>query len=357
MSFQFLKCAANPIQLEVLVLAEGFDLSDATLEWLLEPDNPSVRLNTLRCLLDRPQQDRDVVRSAAAINVSPPVKTILELQEPGGHWAPQKSFYTGKYKSTVWTLLVLAELGADARDERIQAACEFILENAQHCASGGFSQQGGLNGGQAIDVIPCLTGNMLWVLVRFGYLDDPRVQSAIDWIVRYQRFDDGEAEAPSGWPYDNWEICWGRHTCHMGVVKTLKAFSEIPPKKRSKAIRQTMERAAEFMLIHHIFKRSHNLSRVSKPAWKKFGFPLMYQTDVLEILNLLLDLGYRDPRMAEAVELVREKQCEDGRWKLENCYSTLLPIEQKGEASKWVTMNALRSLRRGHAISEFAGSH
>ena len=200
-------------------MAEGFDISEATLEWLLEPDNPSVRLNTLRFLLDRSEHDPDVLQSAGTINVSPPVKTILDLQEPGGHWTPEKRFYTGKYKSTVWALLVLAELGADARDERIQAACEFILENAQHHASGGFSQQGGRNGGQVSDIIPCLTGNMLWVFVRFGYLDDPRVQSAIDWIVRYPRFDDGEGKVPSGWPYDNWEICRGRHTCHMGVVK------------------------------------------------------------------------------------------------------------------------------------------
>jgi len=315
--------------LEVLVLAEGFDISEATLEWLLEPDNPSVRLNTLRFLLDRSEHDPDVLQSAGTINVSPPVKTILDLQEPGGHWAPEKSFYTGKYKSTVWTLLVLAELGADARAERIQAACEFILENAQHHASGGFSQQGGRNGGQVSDIIPCLTGNMLWVFVRFGYLDDPRVQSAIDWIVRYQRCDDGEGKVPSGWPYDNWEICRGRHTCHMGVVKTLKAFAGFPKEKRSKAIRQTIGRAAEFMLIHHIFKRSHNLARVSKPGWKKFGFPLMYQTDVLEILNLQLDLGHRDPRMAVAVELVRAKQCDDDRWKLEYCYTTLVPVEKK----------------------------
>lgn len=80
----------------------------------------------------------------------------------------------------------------------------------------------------------------------------------------------------------------------MGVVKTLKAFAGFPKEKRSKAIRQTIGRAAEFMLIHHIFKRSHNLARVSKPGWKKFGFPLMYQTDVLEILNLQLDIETRE---------------------------------------------------------------
>jgi hypothetical protein len=30
-------------------------------------------------------------------------------------------------------------------------------------------------GGRHSEVIPCLTGNMVWSLIRFGYMDDPRV--------------------------------------------------------------------------------------------------------------------------------------------------------------------------------------
>ena len=67
------------------------------------------------------------------------------------------------------------------------------------------------------------------------------------------------------------------------------------------------------MLVHHIHKQSHNLGRVSKPGWKKFGFPLMYQTDVLEILGILTSLGYRDERMQEAVDLLVSKQDKHGK--------------------------------------------
>jgi len=335
--------------LERLGMSErAMDIDAATLDWLLEPDDPGVRAATLRSLIGRPATDPERIAAEAAINRSEPVKTILDLQEKGGHWGAPKSFYTGKYSSTVWTLLVLAELGATPDDQRIRAACAFILENAWHPASGGFAQRGGTNGGQASTVIPCLSGNMLWVLIRYGYLDDPRVQAAIAWFCRYQRFDDGDGPAPTGWPYDNWEICWGRHTCHMGVVKMLKAFSEIPGNRRSPQVLETIARGAEFMLIHHIFKRSHDLQRVSKPGWRKFGFPLMYQTDALEILNVLLDLGYSDPRMSETVDLVRAKRRQDGRWRLENSYnpSLLVPIETRGAPSKWVTLNALRALTR-----------
>ncbi len=324
-----------------------YEIDDAVLDWLLEPCDPSVRAATLRQLLGRMPDDPDVVQAEAAINRSEPVKTILALQETGGGWGEPKNYYTGKYSSTVWTLLVLAELGATPGDERIAAACSFVLQNALHRESGGFSVRGGTHGGRGSGVIPCLTGNMLWALIRFGYLTDPGVQTAIGWFCHYQRFDDGDG-SPTGWPYDNWDICWGRHTCHMGVVKMLKAFSHIPENMRSAQVSETIARGAEFMLLHHVFKRSHDLDRVSKPGWKRFGFPLMYQTDVLEIVNVLLDLGYRDPRMAEAVELVRSKRPQDGRWRLENSYnaSLLVPVERKGEASKWITLNALRALMR-----------
>jgi hypothetical protein len=189
---------------------------------------------------------------------------------------------------------------------------------------------------------------MLWSLLRFGYYDDLRVQRGIDWVTTFQRFDDDIDNPPKGWPYEQWEICWGKHTCHMGVVKALKALSEIRPPNRSKAVKKTIERGAEFILMHHVHKRSHDLHRISKPGWLRFGFPLMYQTDVLEILGILTSLGYRDERMKEAIELLISKQDRQGRWRLENTYNGRFQtdIEMKGKASKWITLNALKVLKR-----------
>jgi hypothetical protein len=244
--------------------------------------------------------------------------------------------------------MILAELGADKDDTRIKKACEFILRWSQDHESGGFSYRGSASsGGFHSAVLPCLTGNMVWSLLRFGYFDDPRVQHGIDWIVKYQRFDDAVEKAPEGWPYDKREPCWGKHTCHMGVVKILKALAEIPIKQRTQGVNDTIENAAEYLLKHYIQKRSHDLSRVSKPGWLKFGFPLMYNTDVLEILGILTGLGYRDSRMQEALELLISKQDEQGRWKLESTYNGRFQvnIEQKGKPSKWITLNALRVLK------------
>ena len=130
-------------------------------------------------------------------------------------------------------------------------------------------------GGRHGSVIPCLTGNLIFSLIKLGYLDDPRVRRAIDWITTYQRFDDADGDAPTGWPYDPWEMCWGRHTCHMGAIKALKALAEKPPERCSSEVRRTLADGVEFRLRHHVHRRSHDLAHDSKPGWRRFGFPLL----------------------------------------------------------------------------------
>src|SRR5271157_2771150 len=324
-------------------------LNECPIDWLLEKEDPSVRYFTLVDILGKPADGREVIAAKKSIMQNGLVPAILEKQDEGGYWGKPEDFYIrSKYKGTVWTLILLAGLGADGADRRIQKACEFIMEHSQN-PTGGFSYKtdkagsGYLNG-----VIPCLTGNMVWSLIRLGYLDDARVQNGIDFITKYQRFDDGEKEPPAGWPYDLFEQkCYGRHTCHMGVVKALKALAAIPENKRSDAIKNTIANGAEHMLKHHIHKRSHDLSRVSKPGWLRLGYPLMYHTNILEILEILTDLGYKDKRMQEAVDVLLSKQDEHGRWKQDDMLHGryIVGMETNGKPGKWVTLHALKVLK------------
>ncbi|HPE41720.1 MAG TPA: nitrogen fixation protein NifH, partial [Thermotogota bacterium] len=119
--------------------------------------------------------------------------------------------------------------------------------------------------------------------------------------------------------------------------------------KRTSEINNTINKAVEFLLIHHIFKRSHDLDKTSKPGWLKLSFPLMYQTDVLEILDILTELGVADDRMNDAIHIVLSKQDDTGRWRAENISNTdrlLIPLDQKGEQSKWITLRAMRVIKR-----------
>ena len=324
--------------------------SDDTVDWLLEDENPSVKYFTLIDLLGKRIDEPEVRTAKEHIMNIGVVPKILEKQKPGGYWGIQDDFYVrSKYKGTVWNLIILAELGANGKDSRIKETCEFIFKKSQDPRSGGFSTESTIrNGGLPSKVLPCLTGNMVWSLIRLGYLEDPRAQKGIQWITKYQHFDDGEQNMPKDWPYKSHKACFGKHSCHMGVVKTLKALAEIPANKRNSGVKNTINKAVEYLLAHHIYKRSHDLSKKSKPGWLRLGFPLMYQSDILETLGILTKLHIKDERMQDAIDIIVSKKDENGRWILENSYNGrfITNIETKGKPSKWITLNAIRVLKR-----------
>ncbi len=325
-------------------------VNDKIIKWLLEENNPSVRYYTMKSLLGVDINSMDLIQAKKQIMVSGVVPELLSYQSEDGSWGIPEKFYTMKYKGTAWQLMILAELGADPEDDRIHQACEFIFKMSQTADNGGFSIEHGKksDAGLQSKVIPCLTGNMTWALIKLGYLNDKRVQASIEWIIKNQRTDDGDKPKLPDWTYENRVACFSSHTCSMGIVKSLKALSAIPKEIRSEAVKAKIDELVEFILIHHIYKRSHELNKDSKSGWKRLGFPLMYQTDILEILTILIDLGIRDERMDEAMTLLKSKQSSEGHWKLENTYNGkfIVDIEEKGEPSKWITLKALYVLNR-----------
>jgi len=84
-------------------------------------------------------------------------------------------------------------------------------------------------------------------------------------------------------------------------------------------------------------------------ATGKFGFPVFYVSDILQIAEVLVSLGYgRDPRLANTIQLITEKQDPDGKWALEYGYSekTWIDFGPKKEPNKWVTIRAYQVLNK-----------
>lgn len=321
----------------------------SVVEWLMEENNPSVRFLTLTSLLGKSVKNKEVMEARKAIMETGIVPKILSRQNDDGSFGIPERFYRDKYKGTVWTLIILAEMAADPSDERVKSACEFILKHSLDPESGGFSYDASVKTGAGLPgcVVPCLTGNMAFSLIRLGYLEDDRVQKALGWIRLYQRTDDGEGKVPKGDFYDRYKNCFGSHTCHMGAAKALKALAAIPADKRTRETELKLGELTEYFLKHHLFKKSHSLDEISRPGWLKLGFPLMYQTDILELLGIFADLGIKDQRLSEAVDILKSKQGQDGKWKLESTSNgrMLVTIEKKGEPSKWITLRALKVLK------------
>jgi hypothetical protein len=123
----------------------GILRSDPT-GWLREEDrvNPAVRYMTLRDLYELPQDNSELVKAAQAVMKSGPVPVILEAQDDDGFWVNSGPGYNPKYRSTVWSLIALAQLGASPDDPRVRRGCEYYLEHAIS-KEGAFTTTGSLS--------------------------------------------------------------------------------------------------------------------------------------------------------------------------------------------------------------------
>jgi hypothetical protein len=328
-----------------------------SLPWLLEhdPDNPGVRYFALKELLDKPSDDPEVAEACQAVMSTGPVPVILEAQEPEGYWVKPGPGYTPQYRATVWAVTMLSQLGADGTDERVRRGCEYVLGHAID-KNGAFSMS-------AIpsQAILCLNGQVLAAVLDLGWLGDHRVDRALEWLARVVT---GEGVAPTeekGAPLRYLKsgtcgpgFCCGynaKKPCAWGAVNVMHAFSKLPQDARTPLVDKAIDAGLELLLSKDPAVADYPMGSGSKPSgnWFKLGFPLFYVTDVLQNLAVLASFGYgTGSRLSGAIDLVLSKQDEQGRWKLEYTYNgrTLVDIEEKGKPSKWVTLRALRLLKR-----------
>ncbi len=307
--------------------------------WLLGQDNPSVRYFALRDLLDRSQHDAEVIVAQKAIMTSKPVKDILAAQYPQGYWIKPGRGYSPKYRSTVWQLMFLADVGASP-NEAIDKACRYVLENSFIAEESLFSASKAGTG-----TVNCLNGNLLRAFILLGYGDDPIVRKVAQALARRigREGFDCRANASSAAKRSTWL------PCAWGAIKALSAFGLIHPQERSSVINEAIEKGVDLLFSHKLRVADYpSRSGRTSPLWFKLGFPLAYSSDILEEADVLAQLGYgEDQRLQGAIEFVLAKQDEDGRWPLEHTPDrTWTRFGKKGEPSKWVTLRALRMLKR-----------
>jgi hypothetical protein len=125
---------------------------------LLEPESPGVHYLALRDLFDLPSDDREL-------------KSARKVAHKEGYWVKAGPGYNPKYQSTVWSMILLTQLGAStSEDQRIEQACNYLLD---HMAEGG--QFTSSTSGAPSGTIDCLQGNLLWSLMELG-CNDPRME-------------------------------------------------------------------------------------------------------------------------------------------------------------------------------------
>ena len=107
-------------------------------------------------------------------------------------------------------------------------------------------------------------------------------------------------------------------------------------------------RGEQYLLERKLFRRK-STGEVVDPVWLQFSFPTRWHYDVLRSLDYFREAGDQpDPRMNEAVDLLRSKRQPDERWLLENSHLGAIHFaleEGDDRPSRWNTLRALRVLR------------
>jgi hypothetical protein len=128
------------------------------------------------------------------------------------------------------------------------------------------------------------------------------------------------------------------------------AFSKMPRFFNTQLIGQAIQQGIDFFLGVDPATAGYPNGWSDKPSgnWWKFGFPVFYVTDLLQLVEALARLGYgADPRLENAIRMICQKQDSNSRWTLEYDYTGKMWVDfgAKKQANKWVTVRALQVLQ------------
>ncbi|MEW6230858.1 MAG: hypothetical protein AB1566_00925 [Chloroflexota bacterium] len=294
------------------------------IHWLLAASTPSIRYLTLRSLLAQPTDDPEVEDARQAIMAEGPVPAILTGQTDKGDWAGEHSYYTPKYTSTHWSMLLLAELAADGVDPRLRRGTAFMLAATQDELKQAITKNAhGLS---------CFWGNLLRYALHCGQADDPRMHV----IVNYLAHDAQEA----GWRCShNDEL-----PCAWGAARALWGLAALPARPRPLQAEAAIQNALTFLLeTYHLVEADYPTSGRVHPLWFRLNFPLFYQADILFVLRVLAELGALDhPGAQSALQWLASQRKPDGRWPgaspfRQRTWQALANLE---ETDRWASLQA-----------------
>jgi hypothetical protein len=321
-------------------------MNQVVLDWLLEEDQPSVRYYTLLDLLGRRENDSDVSQAYSEIPRSGWAKEILKHQKPGGYWESKEPrwdkdtlewidfLYWPLYVATNWRAIVLSDLGLTSKERRIRKIADLFFNKK-------------LRLGSPVNIFNeevCIVGNAARMLTRFGYADDHRVRKLYERLLEDQKEDGG------------WH-CFQSDRGTLDSWEALGAYAALPKEKRTRSIKRSIESGAEFYLERKLFEEGKRYA-----PWFRFHYPNHYYYDILVGLDLMTRLGYADDRRLQpALRILNDKRQSDGTWLLDKVHPDPgsrarygihtkgvkpFALEKPGRPSKWITLTALRILKR-----------
>src|SRR5256714_8711579 len=298
------------------------------IDWLLDAD-PAIRWQVLRDLTDAaPDQ---VAAERSRVEREGWGARLLALRDADGLWDGGACFpasYTGGEPGQPWTatmhsLQSLQIFGLDPASVAPRHAIALVAEHGRWEHEGQRYFDG--------EVEPCINGRTIETGAYFAVPVAPTGERIL-----------GERVADGGW---NCEVEYG--SVRSSFDTTINVLDGLLEFERatggSAAVREARRSGEEYLLERGLFRR-RSTGEVANPAYLDFAFPYYWHYDVLRALDYFRRSGAKpDPRMAEAVEVVRSRRQPDGRWLLDRVHPGRVhfALEDVGRPSRWHTLPAL----------------
>ncbi len=302
--------------------------------WLLDSD-PAIRWQVMRDLLGSPPnavaEERERVANEGW------GKALLDLQWEDGSWAggawgpadfSEAEFHESgqAWTSTMWVLSLLADLGVDPADPAVAAAIDRVAEGVHW----EYANEPYFEG----EVEACINGRTVRAGEYFGRDMTPLVERLLGEVL-----DDGgwNCEALNGSVVSSFDST-------LGVLEGLVEYSA--HHGHDARVEAAIDRALEYMYSRHLFRGLRD-GEIVQEYYLFFPFPQRHHYNVLRILDLVRASGRApDPRSAEAIEIIRARRGEDGRWVHEGTPKgrNYFTLETIGEPGHWLTLVGTRVL-------------
>jgi hypothetical protein len=319
---------------------------------LCADENPAVACRARRLLAGEPESSPALRKLRRAIGSSEMARRLLMALQ-GERFNPYR-----KWQGPHWTLYSLAEIGFPAGDKRLLALRGRVLdwmfapaflkppstlilpdqpERPRRCAS--------------------MEGNAIWSQLVLGIVAEDHVPLLVDRLAAFQ------------WPDGGWNCDKRPGARTSSVQETLLPLRGLAHWSRAvgdERARGAAKRAAEFLLERRLLWRKRD-GALMEPAWggpfDKVHYPIRFY-DVLSALLVMAETGLvRDPRCADALDLLERKRLADGTFPVEwTNVKKADRIETRGTYADWgvlrkkkgnpfVTVDALYVLREAGRVT------